>query len=230
MREQYNRFKVLSRYSMDVMEFFSISTRAKGWVVTFLKMFYRYWTDFSTRKLTSRDRRFTMGAALMGWLYKHVFARKIEVRLDTKLDELIVADRKVTGVKVSHFGRSYEINARHGVVLVRRRFRMEPGAARSLLSRAGPDASQQHARRCQSRRGVDRGHEDRRRDRTHRVGLVDSDHAFADGVGCPTSKKSIRRHSMWAGRIVSASIATACASSMKRAATTTSARPWSRIN
>ena len=31
MREQYNRFKVLSRYSMDVMEFFSISTRAKGW-------------------------------------------------------------------------------------------------------------------------------------------------------------------------------------------------------
>ena len=53
MREQYNRFKVLSRYSMDVMEFFSISTRSKGWVVTFLKMFYRYWTDFSTRKLTS---------------------------------------------------------------------------------------------------------------------------------------------------------------------------------
>jgi 3-oxosteroid 1-dehydrogenase len=117
MREQYNRFKVLSRYSMDVMEFFSISTRAKGWVSTFLKMFWRYWTDFSTRKLTKRDRRFTMGAALMGWMYKHVFARGIEVRLDTKLDELIVADREVTGVKVSHFGRSYEIEAKHGVVL-----------------------------------------------------------------------------------------------------------------
>lgn len=117
MREQYNRFKVFGRYSMDVMEFFSLSTRAKGWVVTFIKMFFRYWTDFSTRKLTARDRRFTMGAALMGWLYKHVFDRKVEVRLDTKLDELIVSDRAVTGVRVSHFGRRYEIHARHGVVL-----------------------------------------------------------------------------------------------------------------
>lgn len=117
MREQYNRFKLFTRYSMDVMEFFSISTRAKGWVFTFMKMLRRYWTDFSTRKLTKRDRRFTMGAALMGWMYKHIFARNIEVRLETRLDELIVADRIVAGVKVSHFGRSYEINARHGVVL-----------------------------------------------------------------------------------------------------------------
>ncbi|AXQ30691.1 FAD-dependent oxidoreductase [Solimonas sp. K1W22B-7] len=117
MREQYNRFKVFGRYSMDVMEFFSLSTRAKGWVITFLKMFYRYWTDFGTRKLTARDRRFTMGAALMGWLYKQVFARRIEVRLDTRLDELLLSGAKVTGVKVSHFGRGYEIVARHGVVL-----------------------------------------------------------------------------------------------------------------
>lgn len=117
MREQYNRFKVLSRYSMDVMEFFSISTRAKGWVWTFLKMWWRYWTDFSTRRLTARDRRFTMGAALMGWLYKHVFDRKIEVRLDTKLESLVLEGRKVVGVTVSHFGRRYPIHARHGVVL-----------------------------------------------------------------------------------------------------------------
>ncbi|HEY9545370.1 MAG TPA: FAD-dependent oxidoreductase [Solimonas sp.] len=117
MREQYNRFKVFGRYSMDVMEFFSISTRAKGWVVTFMKMFWRYWTDFSTRKLTARDRRFTMGAAMMGWIYKKVFDRKIEVRLDTRLDELVVTNGEVSGVRVSHFGRQYEIQARRGVVL-----------------------------------------------------------------------------------------------------------------
>jgi 3-oxosteroid 1-dehydrogenase len=117
MREQYNRFKVFSRYSMDVMEFFALSTRAPGWIKTFLKMVYRYWTDRSTRRITKRDRRFTMGAALMGWLYKCVFERKIELRLDTKLDEIVVSDRKVMGVRVSHFGRSYQINANHGVVL-----------------------------------------------------------------------------------------------------------------
>lgn len=117
MREQYNRFKVFGRYSMDVMQFFSLSTRAQGWIVTFLKMLWRYWSDFSTRGLSSRDRRFTMGAALMGWLYKHVFARGVEVRLETRLDDLVLRDGKVTGVKVSHFGRGYEIHARHGVVL-----------------------------------------------------------------------------------------------------------------
>jgi len=117
LREQYGRFKVLNRYSMDVMQFFSISTRAKGWVSTFIKMAWRYWTDRSTRSLTKRDRRFTMGAALMGAVYKQVFDRKIEVRLDTKLEELLVTDGKVAGVTVSHFGRRYNIKANHGVVL-----------------------------------------------------------------------------------------------------------------
>jgi 3-oxosteroid 1-dehydrogenase len=117
MREQYNRFKVFGRYSMDVMEFFLLSTRSKGWVKAFIKMFFRYWTDFDTRKFTARDRRFTMGAALMGWIYKHVFAKGVELRLETKLDELIVTDGRVTGVKVSNFGRQYEVKARYGVVL-----------------------------------------------------------------------------------------------------------------
>ncbi|SEQ44025.1 3-oxosteroid 1-dehydrogenase [Solimonas aquatica] len=117
MREQYNRFKVFGRYTMDVMQFFSLSTRAKGWVMTFIKMFWRYWSDLATRKLTARDRRFTMGAALMGWLYKHVFAKGVEVRLDTRLDELVLSDNKVSGVVVSHFGRRYTIEARYGVVL-----------------------------------------------------------------------------------------------------------------
>lgn len=117
MREQYNRFRLFTRYAMDVMEFFLISTRSKGWIKAFIKMWFRYWTDFGTRRISKRDRRFTMGGALMGWVYKHVFARKIEVRMETKLDELIVTDRTVTGVKVSNFGRQYEIHARHGVVL-----------------------------------------------------------------------------------------------------------------
>ncbi|MGB1561868.1 MAG: FAD-dependent oxidoreductase [Sinimarinibacterium flocculans] len=117
MREQYARFKILNRYAMDVLQFFSISTRAPGWIRTFLKMAWTYWSDVSTRMLTRRDRRFTQGAALMGHLYKRVFDRGIELRLETKLDELVVSDGKVAGVKLSHFGRRYQIGARHGVVL-----------------------------------------------------------------------------------------------------------------
>jgi len=32
MREQYTRFKLLNRYSMDLAEFFALSSRARGWV------------------------------------------------------------------------------------------------------------------------------------------------------------------------------------------------------
>jgi 3-oxosteroid 1-dehydrogenase len=140
MREQYPRFKLLNRYSMDLVQFFAISMRGKGWVTTFLKMLWTYWTDSSTRGLTKRDRRFTQGAALMGSIYKRVFDRKVEVRLETKLAELIVTDRTVTGVKVSHFGRVYDIQANHGVVLaaggfewnqeLRDRFFQVPGLTR----------------------------------------------------------------------------------------------------
>lgn len=117
MREQYNRFKVLGRYAMDVMEFFSLSTRGPGWIKTFLNMAWRYWSDLSTRLLGNRDRRFTMGGALIGHLFKQVFARGVEVRLETKLEELIVANDEVIGITVSNFGRRYEIKAKYGVVL-----------------------------------------------------------------------------------------------------------------
>ena len=117
MREQYTRFKLLNRYAMDLSEFFALSARAKGWRGVLLKILWRYWTDFGTRGISRRDRRFTSGAALMGQIYKRIFERGIEVRLETKLSELLLADGKVSGVRVTSYGRSYDIAARHGVVI-----------------------------------------------------------------------------------------------------------------
>ena len=117
MREQYTRFKLLNRYSMDLPEFFSISSRGKGWRKALLKIFWRYWTDFGTRRIGRRDRRMTNGASLMGPLFKAIFDRKIEVRLETRLDDLLLDGGVVSGVTVSRFGRSYQIGARYGVVI-----------------------------------------------------------------------------------------------------------------
>jgi 3-oxosteroid 1-dehydrogenase len=117
MREQYTRFKLLNRYAMDLSEFFALSARAKGWRRVLVKILWRYWTDFSTRRISRRDRRFTSGAALIGQIYKRIFERGIEVRLETKLSELLLADGKVSGVRVNSYGRSYDITARQGVVL-----------------------------------------------------------------------------------------------------------------
>jgi 3-oxosteroid 1-dehydrogenase len=117
MREQYTRFKLLNRYSMDLAEFFALSSRAKGWKRALLKILWGYWTDLSTRRIGRRDRRFTSGAALMGQLYKQIFQRRIEVRLETRLEQLLLTDNQATGVQVSNFGRRYEIAARHAVML-----------------------------------------------------------------------------------------------------------------
>jgi 3-oxosteroid 1-dehydrogenase len=118
MREQYNRFKLFGRYTMDLTETFSLMMQQKGWPMTVIKMVTRYWTDFSTRRISARDRRFTQGAALMGAVYKQVFAAGAQLRMETKLEELNVdAGGRVTGAVVSTLGRKYTINARHGVVL-----------------------------------------------------------------------------------------------------------------
>lgn len=145
MREQYNRFKLFGRYSMDLVETFSLMMQHKGWRQTAAKVISRYWLDRGTRKVSHRDRRFTQGAALMGSVYKQVFARGVDLRLDTKLEELVVdAGGKVSGVRVSQFGRIYEVSARHGVVLaaggfewnqtLRDRFFPEPGLIRHSSS------------------------------------------------------------------------------------------------
>ncbi|PEQ11053.1 3-oxosteroid 1-dehydrogenase [Novosphingobium sp. PC22D] len=118
MREQYNRFKLFGRYAMDLTETFALMMQSKGWRTVAGKVIGRYWLDRGTRRVSHRDRRFTQGAALMGATYKQVFARGVELRLETKLERLVVDESgRVTGAEVSNFGRSYEVHARHGVVL-----------------------------------------------------------------------------------------------------------------
>jgi 3-oxosteroid 1-dehydrogenase len=117
MRAQFSRFKLFHRYSMDLVETFSILARSKGWLTNVARIIANYWLDVGTRAFTARDRRFTIGAALMGQMYEQIFARGIEVRLDTRLDELILEAGEVAGVRVSSFGRRYDILARRGVVL-----------------------------------------------------------------------------------------------------------------
>jgi 3-oxosteroid 1-dehydrogenase len=118
MREQYNRFKLFGRYAMDLSETFTLMMQSKGWRGVAAKVIARYWLDRSSRKVSHRDRRFTSGGALMGAVYQQVFARGVELRLETRLETLVVDDAgRVTGVEVSNFGRKYRIAARHGVVL-----------------------------------------------------------------------------------------------------------------
>lgn len=118
MREQYNRFKLFGRYAMDLTETFALMMQSKGWRGVAAKMIGRYWLDRGTREVSHRDKRFTQGAALMGATYEQAFSRGVELRMETKLERLLVDEGgHVTGVEVSNFGRTYQVEARHGVVL-----------------------------------------------------------------------------------------------------------------
>ena len=66
MREQFNRFKLFGRYSLDLSEMFPLMMQQKGWRQVAAKVIARYWADRGTRGISKRDRRFVQGAALMG--------------------------------------------------------------------------------------------------------------------------------------------------------------------
>lgn len=117
MREQYPRFKLFNRYAMNLEETFTIAARGKGWQKMVARVIGRYWMDRSTRKVTRRDRWFSSGAAVIGPLREQLDQKGVEIRLDTKLDDLMFDAGRVSGVKVSRFGTPHEILARHGVVI-----------------------------------------------------------------------------------------------------------------
>jgi len=140
MREQFTRFKLLNRYAMDFSEMNTISSRARGYIFTVLKVIARYWLDFQARMLSRRDRWLSLGAAVIGALREKILARGIEIRLSTKVDKLIYENDRVVGVQINRFGKTSLINAKHGVINcaggfewsqpLRNRFMTIPGSTR----------------------------------------------------------------------------------------------------
>ncbi len=91
--------------------------RPKGWWKVIGKVLADYWLDIPQRLRSPRDRRLTLGTALLGWLRKALDATGTQVWLESPLLSLIEADGRVTGAVVRHQGRELRIGARKGVVL-----------------------------------------------------------------------------------------------------------------
>lgn len=117
MRESATAFRLFNRYTLDLLQAFAFAQRPRGWQLVAAKMFAKYWLDVSWRRKTWRDRRLTMGAALIGRLRLAMKKRGIPLWLDTKLVRLVERDGRVAGVEVTRHGVPMAIEARHGVVL-----------------------------------------------------------------------------------------------------------------
>jgi 3-oxosteroid 1-dehydrogenase len=117
LREQTIKFKLFTRYSVEVPEGGQIGMRAPGWQRTFARILWNYWSDIGWRLKTKRDRRLTLGNALLGALRHALDRYRVEVRLGHALVGLVRDDGRVTAVEVEHHGVLKRIAARHGVII-----------------------------------------------------------------------------------------------------------------
>ena len=91
--------------------------RGKGWISHLAKSLAKYWLDLPFRLKSRKDRRLTLGNALAGGLRMALNQRGVPLWLETPMTELVRDGGRVTGVIVTHKGKTMRIGARKGVVL-----------------------------------------------------------------------------------------------------------------
>ncbi|MGH8528875.1 MAG: FAD-dependent oxidoreductase [Nevskiales bacterium] len=116
-REPYKGTLVLGRISMNQVDAHTLFGRAPGWVGLVMKLMARYWLDFRWRRRTWRDRRQTLGQALVASLRHAMLQKDVPLSLDTKLDELIEEGGRVVGVAATQSGKKLRLGARRAVIL-----------------------------------------------------------------------------------------------------------------
>ncbi|WP_174291089.1 FAD-binding protein [Sphingomonas bacterium] len=91
--------------------------RPKGWWKTIGKAFAGYWLDLPQRLRSPRDRRLTLGTALLGLLRNALDKTGTPLWLNSPFVSLIEEGSRIDGAVVRHEGRDLRIGARKGVIL-----------------------------------------------------------------------------------------------------------------
>ncbi|WP_454737296.1 FAD-dependent oxidoreductase [Cupriavidus necator] len=124
LREEFARLRppspgtlVGGRVAVTSAEAHTLLCRSRGWFGLALRQFGRYWLDLGWRRKTRRDRRLTLGNSLVAGLRRAMMDRAIPLWLDTALQDLVIEDGVVRGVRAVKDGRPVEIRALRGVIL-----------------------------------------------------------------------------------------------------------------
>ena len=108
---------ILGRMHINAFEAHSMLAREFKSNFTLAGMMLRYFLDYPWRRKTRRDRRLTGGQALMGGLFAALRKRKVELWLNSPLQDLIVEQGRVSGVTVLRDGQTVTVRARRAVLL-----------------------------------------------------------------------------------------------------------------
>ncbi|MHB9879369.1 FAD-dependent oxidoreductase [Pacificimonas sp. ICDLI1SI03] len=91
--------------------------RPKGWWKTIGKVMAGYMLDIPQRLRSPRDRRLTLGTALLGGLRNALDQTGTQLWLESPMVSLIEEGGKIVGAEVKHEGKTVRIGARKGVIL-----------------------------------------------------------------------------------------------------------------
>ncbi|HEU0196642.1 MAG TPA: FAD-dependent oxidoreductase [Nevskiaceae bacterium] len=116
-RPSYKGLMVMGRVAMTQVEGHTLLTRGRRWLWLTIKLMLRYWTDFAWRRHSARDRRQTMGQALVASLRHALAQQDIPLRLRCGMESLLEEDGRVVGVAVSGERGREALYAARGVIL-----------------------------------------------------------------------------------------------------------------
>ncbi|MGH8807358.1 MAG: FAD-dependent oxidoreductase [Noviherbaspirillum sp.] len=105
------------RIAMTQTEARKMLGKHPGWFGLALRLMLGYWSDIGWRLRSKRDRRLTLGAALVAALRASLADRKVPLWLNSPLRELVLDNGRVAGVVVEREGVTRRIVARRGVIL-----------------------------------------------------------------------------------------------------------------
>nr|WP_321889329.1 FAD-dependent oxidoreductase [Paraburkholderia bannensis] len=105
------------RVAVTSKEAHTLLAKERGFMALALREFGRYWLDIRARLRSRRDRRLTLGNALVGGLRYALLERKVPLWLDTPMRDLIEFDGRIEGVLVERNGKPLRVLARRGVIL-----------------------------------------------------------------------------------------------------------------
>lgn len=117
LREPSPGTLVNGRVAVTSKEAHLLLSKGPGYIGLALRQFGRYWLDLGMRLRTRRDRRLTLGNALVGGLRHALIERDVPLWLEAPMRELVEAQGRIAGVVVEHGGERVEVLARRGVIL-----------------------------------------------------------------------------------------------------------------
>lgn len=117
LREADMGAKLFGRVALDYYDGQLLGARAKGWKRKIFSLIWNYWSDIGWRVKTRRDRRVTMGSALIAGLRIGLKERGIQLLLNTRLERFIIEDGVVKGAVVSQNCNDFRILASQAVIV-----------------------------------------------------------------------------------------------------------------